>query len=200
MRRKKIGVMGGTFDPIHLGHLLIAQSVLDELKLDEVLFIPAGVPPHKDHRAITEFSLRWEMLQLAIQDNPAFIASAIEDQEGKRSYTYDTLCQLMRENPLVDYTFIIGEDSLRNIHTWYKVKELIGLVPFAVVDRVIDEASFLSFIKKYNDMGGDFHPVEMPLMEISSTDLRNRVGARRNIRYMVPESVRKYIEERGLYR
>lgn len=196
MSLKKIGIYGGTFDPIHQGHLIIAQFVLDELNLDKIVFVPAAIPPHKEHQKITDANFRWQMVQLAIESNPAFEASSIELDKNGPSYSIKTI-QLLREKwhlTRKQLHFIIGADSLLEMHLWYRPDDIFTLSRVVVVPRPnVDLSSVKPGFKQRVLL------IDAPLIQISSSDIREMVRAGRSIQYLVPEKVEQFISENRLY-
>lgn len=199
---RRIGVLGGTFDPIHLGHLAVAQGALHLAGLERVLFIPAGQPPHKEGRRITAAEHRAEMVRLAIAENPLFELSTIEMDRQGPSYTILTVQALKAQNPDWEIHFIAGMDSLEEIQTWHEYRTLLSLVRFLVAirpgfggrrsDRVLRELG--------PDLAGRVRILEIPGLEISGTDLRQRAAEGYPLRYLIPRPVIAYIETHGLYR
>lgn len=199
---KKIGISGGTFNPIHLGHLIIAEMVRDKYGLDKVLFIPSGMPPHKNLNNVIEAEHRFNMVQQAVASNPYFIESRMEvDREGY-TYTIDTLKNL-RESYGKSATlyYIIGADVLNDLLTWRNYQEVFGICEFIAVLR--PGSCLEGFNKQMEYLRDTFsakiHFIDTPLIEISSTDIRNRIKEGKSIKYLVPESVEDYIKENGLY-
>jgi|GEM_PF-59710 len=193
---RSIGIYGGTFDPVHNAHLLLAESARESLGLDQVLFLPAFIPPHKvDGRALTPADCRLEMLRLAIASNPGFALSTTEIASGKVNYTVDTLALLRAEYPLAALTLLIGGDSARDFPGWRRPEEIAAMVSsIGVMARPGVE------LPEEILPGVSYRRVDSPLMEISSTDIRERVGRGESIRYRVPDQVIEYINEHGLYR
>jgi nicotinate-nucleotide adenylyltransferase len=193
----KLGLMGGTFDPIHHGHLVAAEEARYALGLERVLFIPAGTPWQKESGPVTPADQRLEMTKLAIADNEFFEVSRVElDREG-RTYTIETL-QAVREQvaPGAELFFVTGADAILQILTWKDPEEALALATFVAVSRPGHD------LHELEELGVSDRVVrlEIPALAISSTDIRRRVAAGRPIRYLVPEQVRRYIEEQGLYR
>ncbi|MED4969612.1 nicotinate-nucleotide adenylyltransferase [Geobacillus sp. NFOSA3] len=186
---RKIGIFGGTFDPPHYGHLLMANEVLHALQLSEIWFMPNRIPPHKQHEQVTKSEDRLRMLELAIADHPRFHIETIELEREGPSYTYDTIRQLLSMHPDHEFYFIIGADMVEYLPHWYKIAELIQLVTFVGVKR-----PGFSTETSYPIM-----EVEVPQFAVSSSMIRDRVRKGQTIRYLVPECVRLYIEERKLY-
>lgn len=187
---KKIGILGGTFDPPHLGHLIMAQEVLEKAQLDEIWFLPSYIPPHKE-RDVTDATHRIEMVKQAIADNPSFNVSLIEYERKGRSYTYDTLLGLKESHPNHDFYFIIGADMVLDLPNWYRFEELDQLAHFIGVARpgyVFETPKEVKVI-----------PIEMPEIDISSSQIRERIREGKNYRYFLTEGVKRYIKERGLY-
>ena len=196
----KYGIMGGTFDPIHLGHLMIAQFVKEFLNLDKVIFIPTGNPPHKEKFTSADF--RYNMTKLAINDNSDFIISDIETKLKDHSYSVDTVKKL-KEIYFGKFYFIIGTDSLFMLETWKDLNELSKLVDFACLvrpgyDNRKDINSQMELLKnKYNSI---IHLIDAPLYDISSTDIRKYISNGASVKYLVPDIVIGYIEKNGLYK
>lgn len=187
--KRKVGILGGTFDPPHLGHLIIANEVLDQLGLDEVMFMPNHEPPHKERNSGTTGHDRLTMLKLAIEGHPSFSIESFELNQQGRSYTYDTMKKLTEKNPDNEYYFIIGADMVEYLPHWYNIEELIKLVQFVGANRP-------------NHRLETPYPVtmvEVPMIEISSSMIRSRVQRGNTIRYLLPDPVSRYIEENHLY-
>lgn len=198
-KTRVIGVFGGTFDPIHIGHLAVAERACDELGLDEVVFVPALQPPHKPHRVISPIQHRVTMLELAIAGNPRFCWSDVDMRPGEPSYTVSMLQRLQDQEPDADLAFIVGEDSLRDFATWHQPERILELTRLVVADRPgveVDESVYAA-VPGLRERVLRF---PAPLLEVSSTALRARVAAGYSIRYLVPTAVFAYIEEHGLYR
>lgn len=191
----RLGILGGTFDPVHIGHLLLAESAREQLELHRVLFVPAALQWRKAERKITEARHRLQMLRLALSDNPAFQISEMEIARGGPSYTVETLEELSRTCAGDDLYFILGEDALADLTNWREPDRIVRLARLVVAARRVDGAPPAR--GKYAE--GAVR-LEMPLLEISSTDIRRRVAAGRSIRYRVPASVEAYILDNGLYR
>jgi nicotinate-nucleotide adenylyltransferase len=186
---KKIGILGGTFDPPHNGHLLIANEVLNELQLDEIWFMPNQEPPHKQRSDGASASDRVKMLELAIDAHPNFKIEKIELERPGRSFTFDTMKLLKGIYPDYQFYFIIGADMVEYLPKWEKIDVLVKMVQFVGVNR-----------PDYLD--GSTYPiinVAVPEMGVASKMIRNRIKEEKTIRYLVPESVRIYIEEKRLY-
>lgn len=197
----QIGVIGGTFDPIHIGHLIVAEQVRTRLGLDQMIFVPAGMPPHKLDQIVTPAQQRFEMVQLAIADNPHFASSRIDMERLGPSYTVDTLRLLLdRWGAQTEIYFLMGSDSLIELPTWRQPDRLMRLcrivavgrpgygVDMAELDRLLPGAAMLIRL------------MDTPIIDISSTDIKRRVREGRSIRYMVPASVEQYICAHQLYR
>ena len=198
----KIGIMGGTFNPIHNMHLRMAQEAMETLALDKVLFMVSSVPPHKIGKAIAPGEERLEMVRLAIGDTPGFEPSRLElDREG-RSYTLLTLQELHRIYPDGELYFIIGGDSLTQLHTWYRAKEFIPLCTFVVFarDQVDKEAAEDCCQRLREEYGGRLVLMDAPLWEISSTQIRALAAKGAPLCEFVPPAVEDYIHKKGLYK
>lgn len=189
MQKQRIGILGGTFDPPHLGHLVIANEVLHTLKLDQIAFMPNQEPPHKMRKSGTTESDRVRMLELAIRDNPFFVIEKIELERQGKSYSLDTIKMLKERNPDVEYYFIIGADMVEYLPKWHGIEELAELVSFIGVNRPEYELES-PYPVQY---------IEVPQMDISSTLIRERCKKSFSIKYLLPDNVIHYIEENGLY-
>ena len=188
-----MGILGGTFNPIHLGHLLIAQDALEQAGLARVLLIPTAVPPHKPLAGNVSARHRLHMLQLAIAGDPRFAVDDLEIRRGGKSYSVETLTALRERWPAVDFYFIIGADSLPELPQWRAVDRLVQLCRFLVFARPgsMPAASRLPGLRS---RWFSTHPCA-----ISSREIRKRLAGRQSIRYLVPEPVRRYIERQKLY-
>jgi len=189
---KRIGILGGTFNPVHIGHLTIAEMVREQLKLDTVLFIPSSTPPHKSRKGVVSAKDRVHMLRLAIKGNTRFKLSTYEVSKGGKSYSIDTIAYLQKRYPRrTKIYFIIGSDLLPKLHTWKKFEQLKKKVAFIAVDRP-------DYRRKKSK--AKVKEISTPGLQTSSSYLRQRLIAGKTIRYMVPDSVMKYIKKRKLYR
>lgn len=197
----RLGLLGGTFDPIHHGHLVAAEEVCHQLALDRLLFIPAGTPPHKPNRPISPAHHRLRMLELAIAVKTYFAISHVDVDRPGPSYTADTLEQLRaRYGADAAYFFVAGADSLADITSWHRPQRLLELCELAVVARPGVEIDLPHLERQQPGLMAHVHWVQMPHLEISSSDLRARVRAGRSISYLVPPAVEAYIMQHGLYR
>lgn len=201
-RRKKVGIMGGTFNPVHMGHLLLAENAYSMFSLDEILFIPSGCSYMKDPRGILDGPTRLHMTALSISDNPHFSLSSMEIDRGGYTYTCQTLEQLEQENPDCDYYFIMGADSLFQMENW---KDPDVIFQKAVILAAVREGRDLRELEaKSKQLAERFqariHQVPIGNIDISSSDIRQRVREGRSIRYLVHDRLREYIEENQLYR
>lgn len=198
---KNIGIMGGTFNPIHIGHLIAAQEVLKRMNMDRIIFIPTGNPPHKKKGEVIPSSDRYEMVKLAVKRNEGFEVSDIEIKRAGQTYTYDTLKELHNIYYETQFYFIIGFDTLKEIDTWKKVNDVCNMTNFIVVNRgnttkeIKEEILFKE--KKY---GCEFILVEIPDIDVSSTDIRDRIKNNKSIKYLVTDDVEEYIKQKGLYK
>ena len=190
----RVGILGGTFNPIHLGHLLIAQDALEQAGLEQVLFIPTAQPPHKPLAGNVSAQHRLRMLKLAIAGNPQFAVDDLEIRRGGKSYSVETLAELQARLPAADFYFIIGADSLVELPQWYQVERLVKLCRFLVFERPGYTAQPMRRLAGLRYRSLATHPCE-----ISSREIRERLASRRSIRYLVPEPVRRYIERHQLY-
>ncbi len=197
---ERIGVFGGTFDPIHMGHLIAAEEARVACSLSRVLFLPAASPPHKQGRRITPAEHRLTMTELAIASHAKFSCSAMEMERVGPSYTVDTLAQLRALwGEEVDIVFIVGLDSLRDLPTWREPRRIIELARLAVVDREPFEVDMAALEQQVPGVSQRVQFVPIPLIAISATDLRERVRTGRSIRYQVPDAVEGYIYAHALY-
>jgi len=200
-RRERVGILGGTFNPIHLGHLLIAQDAMEQLGLDRVKFIPSATPPHKTVEKLASERDRLRMIVLAIRGNARFEADDIEIRRGGKSYSVDTLTELRRREPRTNFYFIIGSDSLRELHLWREVQLLVTLCTFVTVSRpgfepkpVVDPRLDAATRRRLRQ-----HVLWGHACDVASRDIRARVASGRSIRYLVSDAVHAYIRRRRLY-
>lgn len=187
--RIRVGIIGGTFNPPHIGHLVIADQVCQQLGLDKVYFMPDANPPHIDKKEAIAAEHRVAMVEKAIEDNPLFGLERCEIQRGGISYTFDTMLELTKAHPEIDYYFIIGGDMVDYLPKWYRIDELIQMVQFVAVKR-----------PNYADSSP--YPliwVDVPAMEISSTGLRKKIKNGCSVQYLIPDKTLAYIKEKELY-
>jgi nicotinate-nucleotide adenylyltransferase len=200
----RVGIYGGTFDPVHLVHLIIAEQCREQAALDQVWFVPAARPPHKRTRPLTPFVQRVEMLQLAIAGHPAFRVEELEKERPGLSYTADTLEELQRRHLGVELYFMMGADCLPDLPYWHEPWRIATAATLLIVARAgwtVWPAQELRQALKLPDSQPLRHQIiQIPLLEISSTDLRQRVEQGRSIRYLVPRAVECYMETHQLYR
>ena len=189
---RRIGILGGTFDPVHIGHLILAQEAYIRLHLEKVVFVPAAMPPHKDPKSVTPASHRLRMVELAVAGDPRFEVSDVELKRSGRSYTIDTLRYMKSLWPEARLFLLIGADNLRELPTWKEYEALFRLSRIVVAHRpgaepggeLMDRVQFLP----------------IPMVAISASEIRKRVSKGEPVRYLVPPEVERYIEEQGLYR
>jgi nicotinate-nucleotide adenylyltransferase len=200
----RLGLFGGTFDPVHYGHLLLAESCREQCRLDEVWFLPAATPPHKQSRQLAPEAARVDMLGLAVGGHEAFRVHTLEIDRGGVSYTVDTLAQLHAAEPERELFFLMGADSLVDLPTWREPARICDLSIPVVVHRAglprPDFSVLATLVRRERLVQIERHAVEMPLIGLSSSDIRGRVAAGKSIRYQTPRAVEKYIETHGLYR
>ncbi|HAY79266.1 MAG TPA: nicotinic acid mononucleotide adenylyltransferase [Planctomycetaceae bacterium] len=200
----RLGIFGGTFDPVHVGHLLLAETCREQCELDAIWFVPAAFPPHKLTRKIASDKDRIEMLQLATAGHPSFQISTVEIDRGGVSYTAETLTHIQQQHPEAELFFLMGADSLAELATWKDPQRICELAIPLVVRRAgsptPDLAVFNTLASPTRLTEISRYQVEMPVLEISSTDLRERAGHQRSLRYQVPRAVECYIETQRLYR
>jgi nicotinate-nucleotide adenylyltransferase len=189
-----VGLFGGSFNPPHVAHLIVAEVARDQFGLDEVWWIPNATPPHKSSDELADVEHRLEMTKRAVSDNLAFQLCDIEIERAGVSYTVETVRALQEQYPDTDFGLIIGSDSLDHFAEWHRPDEIAERVPLVVYKRpgVIDTVPEPRFARHVRF-------VAAPVMEVSGTEIRSRCRSGRSIRYLVPEGVRSYIEENGLY-
>jgi nicotinate-nucleotide adenylyltransferase len=190
----RIGIMGGTFNPIHHGHLVAAEVAREEFRLDKVIFVPTYLPPHKSVDEIIPARDRYEMVKIAVSKNPYFEPSDIEVKRGGKSYTHDTLEEFRDIYRGEELYFITGADALREIDTWKNIDELAKFCKFIAVSR----PGYPFDLK--DRFRGEIYLLEIPALAISSTEIRARIRDGKSIKYLVPEKVEEYIIKNGLYR
>lgn len=211
---KQLGIFGGSFNPVHLGHLRVAEEVCEELNLDRVMFIPTFIPPHKDPSRLVSFEHRCQMLHLALDGHPKFSVSDIEASLGGLSYTVRTLTHLRSQYPSCDFYLLVGSDAFLEIDSWWHYHELFQLASVTVMTRPgTSHKDLEKFIvdridPRYRWMpGGRFdHPawrpvrlVSVTLLDVSASKIRKLVAMNRSVRFLVPEVVREYIIYHRLY-
>jgi nicotinate-nucleotide adenylyltransferase len=198
----RLGIFGGTFDPPHFGHLLLAEQCREQCRLDEVRFVPAGVPPHKVAGAAAPAAARAEMVELAIAGHPAFRLDRRELSRASACYTVDTLAELAAENrgsaTADELVFLMGADSLADFPTWREPARILELAELAIVNRGGSPAPDLRPIEALGNLAR-IHVVTIPGVDFSSRDLRARVRSGKSVRYMTPAAVACYIETHHLY-
>lgn len=198
----RIGIMGGTFNPIHFAHLILAESAYEELELDKVYFMPSKKPPHKLNESITGDEHRVQMIKLAIQNNPHFELSSMELEREGITYTADTLEELNKNYPQDEFYFIMGADSLFQIEEWWNIEQIFRLA--VIVAAVRDHTTYEKITGQMKYLTDSFHArihlLSTPNMEISSKMLRQNIEKGKSVRYYVPDPVIRYIVEHGLYK
>jgi len=213
----KLGLFGGTFDPVHFGHLRCAEEVGELFSLDRVIFIPSYVPPHKDENGLTAYPHREAMIALAIEGNELFTLSNVEEKRKGTSYSIDTITHFMETfGPDCDLYFIVGQDAFQEITLWKEWQRLLTLCHIVIMTRpgyaprgfhgILPSEVAQRFVyrrdgDRYDGPTGNTVTFRhVTFLDISSTDIRRRIGELRSIRYLVPDSVRYYIAEHELYR
>ncbi len=200
-QNKKVGIMGGTFDPIHYGHLMLAQNALETYQLDEIMFVPSGTPWLKDSTKVLSKNKRVHMTGIAIEDNTNFALSTIEiDREGN-SYSYETVEELKKQQPDTEFYFILGADSVLEIEKWkYPDRLMSECILLAAVRDECDREGLQKQIayleEKYK---ADIRILPAKRLDISSTDIRSRIAEGKSVRYMLPDQVIQFIEKNHLY-
>ena len=200
---KKIGLMGGTFDPIHLGHLMLGQQALTEYGLDEIWYMPSRIPPHKKDHKITSAGDRCAMVQAAISPYPKFLLSDFELRRTEgNTYTADTLRLLKKEYPSFEFYFIVGADSIHDIEKWYHPEYVLREVTFLTADREYENAvrsldDQIAYLKE--TYGARIHRLHCSVLDIASAEIRERLAAIQPVDDLLPGAVLSYIREHGLY-
>lgn len=200
-QNKKVGIMGGTFDPIHYGHLMLAQNALDTFSLDEILFVPSGTPWLKESTKVLSRNKRVSMTGMAIEDNPDFALSTIEiDREGN-SYSYETVAELKKEQPETAFYFIMGADSLLEIERWKHPDRLMAdcILLVAVRDDCDKEGLKKQIAYLTDKYQADIRILPANRMDISSTKIRQMIQEGKSVRYMLPNQVIRFIQKNHLY-
>ena len=199
---RNIGIMGGTFNPIHMGHLIIAEKAREQFHLDEILFLPSGIPYMKEQNEVLPGHIRSEMTKLAIEDNPFFDISTMEAEKESISYTFETLMTLREKNPNTDYYFIVGADNLWTIENWKNPEQIFANCHILAAvrgdistDDLEKQSAYLK--EKY---GADISLLQTSHIEISSSMICDLIKEGKSIRYLVPESVYDYIIIHKLYK
>jgi nicotinate-nucleotide adenylyltransferase len=198
---QRLGIFGGTFDPPHLGHLILAETAADSLDLATVLFVPVGVPPHKAARDLrAPAHHRFAMVERAVADNARFAASRVDIDRPGPHYSVDMLRLLKHDHPDAEFFFLIGGDSLRDLPTWSRPNELLELSYLGVMRRPGTVPDLDDLDDCLPGIRERVRWVDAPLLDISATEIARRIAAGQSVRYRLPDSVCAYIEEHGLYR
>jgi nicotinate-nucleotide adenylyltransferase len=198
-----IGIYGGTFDPVHVGHLILAERCREEAGLDAVWFLPSYQPPHKTDGSVSRFEYRVDMTGLAIVAQPAFAVNSIERELPPPSYTTNTLAELKQRHPGDTFSLIVGADCLPDLPKWHAPARILEQAALIVVPRPgveLWDAARLAAALNVDVKTVRMTLVDSPLVEIASRDIRRRVAEGRSIRYLVPRAVEEYIREKGLYK
>ena len=196
----RVGLLGGTFDPIHLGHLTIAEATFDQLGLDHVEFIPASDPPHKPEHSVSSANHRLRMVEIAIAGIEHFTVNPIELGRTGPSYTVDTLAELRATRPEDDFSFIVGGDSLRDLPDWREPRRIVGLARLAVIARPTATFDLISLETVIPGLQQRLSFIEAPLIDISSRTLREQIRVGRSVRFLTPDAVLDYAKAHHLYR
>jgi nicotinate-nucleotide adenylyltransferase len=198
----RIGVFGGTFDPVHYGHLILAEQCREQGRLDQVWFVPAARPPHKGEGDVSRFEHRAEMLALAAAGNPAFRVESLEKDRPGPSYTADTLAELHRLHPANEFFLLVGSDTLKDLPTWHEPHVVLRHAGLLVMLRPNNPMVPVEQLRARLPEGTPLclEVVETPLIDISSRDLRRRAAAGGSLRYFLPRAVECYLLEKQLYR
>ena len=197
---KRLGLLGGTFDPPHLGHLILGETARQQLDLERVLFLPAGQPPHKEGEAVTATAHRVAMTQLAVEGNPAFTVEMIDVSRPAPHHTASLLPRLAEAYAGYELWLLVGGDSLRDFPEWHRPGEIIARASLGVLPRPGATFDWEELEEAVPGIGAASTLLEGPAVAVSSTDLRQWAAAGRSLRYLVPEVVRAYIQQARLYR
>ena len=197
----RIGIFGGTFDPVHYAHLLLAEQCREQCSLDEIWLIPAGSPPHKESKGISSGKQRREMLDFAIAGQPAFVVKDLELHREGPSYTVETMRQLKASHPHDEFFLIVGADSVRDLHTWREPEAILEMATLIGVNRPnISLPDLTELTQKFGEIVlSKIIWVTMPGMDISSTEIRKRILENNSVRFMTPRAVEVYIHNNRLY-
>jgi len=197
----RLGILGGSFDPVHLGHLVMAEACREQLKLDEVWFVPAGHPPHKTDRELAPAKSRTEMIEFAVAGIPEFQISNIELKKETTSYTVETLEQIAAEDPDRKLFLLIGADSLQDFPNWKQPERIAELATIVAVNRGRQDPPGMEEIEQKLglDVVDRIRVITMPGIELSSTDIRHRIRSGHSIRFLVPKAVEAYLNEHQVY-
>lgn len=197
----RIGIFGGTFDPVHVGHLIISEQVMDELHLDHVVFVPGGIPPHKEASSVRAGAEdRLEMVQAAVTRNGRFSVDRVEIDSGRVMHSVETVQILKERSPDDEWFFITGADEVSNLLTWKGADQLLEEVVMVAATRPGYDLSRLDHLEDGLQNFDRIFPVECSRVDISATNIRRRMLQGKSIRYLVPDGVQEIIEEKGLYR
>ena len=202
MKRKAIGIRGGTFDPIHYGHLVTAEAARMAFNLETVFFVPSGRPPHKEESEVSSQESRYLMTVLAVTSNKDFTVSRVEIDRPGKSYAYDTVKYFNETFPDKDVYFITGADAIKEILNWHKVNKLLDHCYFVAATRPgydLEDLKARELSVLPPEKLEKIFTIEVPAMAISSTDIKKRVKENKTIKYLLPESVEAYIWKEGLY-
>lgn len=197
----KIGIMGGTFNPIHLGHLIISEYIRCNFPLDKVIFIPTGDPPHKNEKDLAQSNDRYNMTEMAIKSNSYFEISPIEINRKGKSYSTETIDILLKENFNNELYFIIGSDTLIDLINWKDIKNIFKKISFIVIgrDKLSDELINKKIEEYRREYNSSIFYISGPQIEISSTMIRDNIKNNKSIKYLVPKEVEEYIKTHKLY-
>jgi nicotinate-nucleotide adenylyltransferase len=200
----RLGVFGGTFNPVHLGHLILAEQCREQGRLDQVLFIPAARPPHKQDKALAGYAQRVEMLALAVSGHAAFRIDELEKDRPGPSFTVDTLAELQERHPEAELFLIIGSDTLHDLRLWHQPNRVLELAGLLVVPRSGWVVPGAEDVRRTLALPEEFplryQSCDIPRVDIASRDLRRRIAEGRSVRYLMPRAVEAYVHDKGLYR
>ena len=195
----RIGILGGTFNPIHCGHIMLASEIQKRENFDEILVIPTQVPPHKTSPFLASFEDRATMCRIATAQYPFMKVSEIEKNRIDKCYSYYTVEEILREEKCAEITFVMGSDMFLSFHTWHRYKELLEMMRIATSARTPGDREKLIAYKEEMLGGADVKIYDLPIIEISSTRLRDMIASGEDTSRYIPTEVKKYIDEKGIY-
>ena len=202
MESRKIGILGGTFDPIHYGHLLLGEAAREQFNLDRIIFMPNNLTTYKNRKEVTPGDLRFQMVKMAISDNPYFTCSRLEIEKSEGTYTYDTIQALKLMYPGDELYFIVGGDSIVSIDSWYRASDLLKSCVILAAVRENDDLPAVDKkrVELAGTYGADVRLLNFNRIDISSTDIRERVKNGLSVRYLLPEDCIEFICIKELYK
>ncbi len=200
-KKMKIGIFGGAFNPIHNGHMLLAQSYFKSLQLDKIILIPTAVPPHKSSEGLADFYDRYNMAKLASRCNDRFLVSDIEYKRRGKSYTYNTLIEMKALYPNSEFFLIVGADQFLNFHKWHRYKDILNIAVLCTSARESEEEkqTLYAYAKSSNELQGRYFIADYPVFKLSSSEIRDKLQHGADVSKLLNPQVYNYIVEKGLY-